>query len=76
MKKCKNECCEYYPYFGVAPHKSFDSKGNLVHEKLPINQWGDDFVPELEDGEKIEDVKAPCGMYYCPDCLKGKPLLN
>jgi len=77
--KCKNQECNLYPYYGVAPHKCFYKLGKDKtigeSELIPSNKWPKNFVVEVEDGETEESAKYPsaCGVYYCPDCLNGKP---
>lgn len=74
-----SEDCKSYPHYGVAPHECFFKKGadKTIGQStlLPTSEWPESFVPDLEDGETAETIQYPyaCGMYYCPDCLRGKP---
>lgn len=74
-KKCSNEDCEIYPYYGVAPHKCYYKRGPEFtigqSEILPVKTWPKNFIPDLEPGEAAETAVAPCGVYYCPDCMRG-----
>lgn len=75
---CSEECKDY-PYYGVAPHECFHKKGpdHTIGQStlIPHQQWPDNFFPDLEPREKLEDLKYPsaCGGYYCPNCKRGMP---
>lgn len=62
-KYCKDENGEsIYPYYGVAPHKSFNNDGQLItSEQKPTEQWPANFIED-------EDEKG-CGIYtHCLTC--------
>lgn len=71
-------CDGLYPMYGVAPHDCFWRKGPEFSigqsTVLPVEQWTDAFVPELEDGETWADFAYPaaCGIYYCPHCQSDR----
>ncbi len=68
------DCGEVYPLYGVAPHECYWRKGPEFtlgqSTLLPIEQWTDLFVPDLEDGETWADFGYPsaCGVFYCAKC--------
>lgn len=76
---CSSSECKEYPYYGVAPHECFYKKGaDFVPGQstlLPRGEWPDNFILDLEPGERPEDIKYPsaCGVYYCPERKKGMP---
>lgn len=73
--KCTNPQCEQWPVYGVAPHTCYWKLGKQIgqSELAAQHNWPDNFVLELEPGEKIEDVKYPnaTGIYFCPTCKRG-----
>lgn len=77
MGKCRNEECNLYPYYGVAPHECFYKRGEefTIGQSLlkPKEEWPDNFRLDIEPGEDPAIIKYPgaCGVYYCPDCKKG-----
>ncbi len=76
QEKCQNPECNFYPHFGLAPHIPTPSNGLILTKMINPEKFPKNFVPELEEGEKIEEVRGLCGVYYCPDCLNGKPENN
>lgn len=77
MVRCKNQDCDLYPHYGVAPHECFYKRGEefTVGQSLlmPREEWPDNFSLDIEPGEDPATVKYPnaCGVYYCHDCKKG-----
>lgn len=77
--QCKNPDCNFYPHYGVAPHKCYYKLGKdkIIGQSqlLPVSEWPKNFIPDLGEGETAETLKYPkaCGTYYCPECLKGYP---
>lgn len=76
---CSRNCEEFYPYYGKAPHKSFnviDGKINtnkILSGTLPIEKWKDEhFLPEIHEGEDLNKIPSVCGEYYCPACRNGQ----
>lgn len=67
---CKNQNCDMYPYYGLAPHKHVgvlaDRPETMIRSTVikPKEAWPKNFE---------EDPESPgCGVYYCPDCLERK----
>lgn len=79
MSECNNPECADYPIYGVAPHECFYKRGAeyTVGQSLlkPTEEWPSNFVLEILNGEKPEDIAYPnaCGVYYCPACKAGMP---
>jgi hypothetical protein len=68
-----------FPVYGVAPHECFYKKGPEFlpgqSSLLPRDQWPDNFVLEVMEGEDPATITYPnaCGTYYCPTCKAGMP---
>ncbi|MBK7366129.1 MAG: hypothetical protein IPI97_14525 [Nitrosomonas sp.] len=63
-KNCKNEDCEWFPFYGVAPHTHQLNNGSFIGSTRikPKEEWPKSF---------IEDKQEPgLGTYYCPDCFE------
>lgn len=64
--KCSNKNCDYYPYYGIAPHYHNLESGSFIGSTVFIDkkEWPKNF---------IEDKEEPgMGTYYCPDCMDIK----
>lgn len=78
-RECTNPEHDLYPHYGVAPHECFYKKGREFmpgqSTLLPRDQWPENFVLEVEEGEDPATITYPsaCGVFYCPSCLEGKP---
>ena len=64
MKKCKYEGHEYFPQYGVGPHRhDLSTNGSFLNSTVPLRK---------EDWPKnySEDPEVPgCGIYVCPECF-------
>jgi len=77
--ECKNEECDIYPYYGVAPHECFFRKEGGFKNSLgtstikPHSKWPDNFLAEVNPNKPInEQLKnGLCGIYFCPSCKSG-----
>lgn len=69
--------CDWFPQYGVAPHECYWRKGSDFipgqSTLLPAEEWPDNFLLEVLEGEQPEDVQYPnaCGVYFCPSCKRG-----
>lgn len=74
----KCDCGEVYPMYGVAPHECYWRKGPefVIGQStlLPLSEWTELFVPELEDDETWADFVYPgaCGIFYCGKCQQDR----
>lgn len=77
---CKNEDCHFYPQYGVAPHVcywrkegGFEANPLGTSTILPAETWPNNFLAEIDPSESVEKQLSwgLCGVYFCPDCLKG-----
>ena len=62
---CKNEDCEMFPHYGLAPHTHDLSSGSFIGSTRTSSKdkWPDNFV---------EDKEEPgLGTWYCPECKSG-----
>lgn len=67
-------CVGTYPEYGVGPHECYWRKGPEFQigqsTILPESNWPKNYF--LEEGAS-PDYMNNCGVYYCPDCMKGAP---
>jgi len=72
------DCENDLPQYGVAPHECYWRKGPefVIGQStlLPIGEWTDCFVPDLEEGEGWDAFVYPsaCGTFYCPACQRDR----
>ena len=75
---CSSECEEYYPYYGCAPHTSFDIQdGKIItnkirHKQHSFKKWKkENFLPDEEYFNVEKPDLGMTGVFYCPKCANG-----
>ena len=63
MSKCKYEGHDYFPQYGVAPHRHDLSGGSFLNSTVPLKRvdWPKNFKED-------PDCRG-LGTYYCPGCF-------
>jgi len=64
-KKCKNLQCDFFPLYGMAPHRhEFAQTGHWIGSTvlLPEDSWPKEFIVDPTS-------KGAQGIWHCPECL-------
>lgn len=67
MIGCSNPDCEFYPYYGMAPHRHVgvteDPASIFGSTRVdPKETWPANFEPDPE--------AEGCGTWHCPECMR------